>query len=240
MVKVLLRIVIKILLKYHLLVCAFRTALGVMLDNLGVLLMIRKLALTLMLFWCVAAKAADDSIIMDLGNSIALKKVAYNEATTQKFNDLVWEFHKADYSGTSEHLRHFPNLEVYEEWAKSHISSRAQMLKDGKDDLVLFYKGDEIIGGTYFVTEDEGKTIRVTCAGYKIDLPQEESNLIKGATFKYLRSKHYFPQGERLIVYLRNYSSNAAQLKFFGFVDSDYTCQEFSKDQYNSYEAKIS
>lgn len=203
--------------------------------------MIKNLALSLMLL-LGGAHAADDVTVMTFEESpITLKKVTYQEEKIQKFNDLVWEFHKADMSGTQEHIKHFSSQEAYESWAKSHLDKRAQMLKGGQDELVIFYKDGEMIGGTYYIQEDGGKTIRVTCAGYKLEgLTSQELGLIQGGTFQYMGSKENFPDGERLIVLLRHNSSNADKLKMLGFDVSNYICEEFSKDEYTSYERKIS
>lgn len=203
--------------------------------------MMKSLVMALVVLWSVHGNAADDGVLMTFGEPpITLKKVAYDAQTTKEFNDLVWDFHKADQAGTQEQAKHFGTLEAYEQWAKGHVASRATMLQQGLDELVLFYQGNEIIGGSYFVREDEGKTIRITCAGYKLALDKQQLELVQLKTFEYFGSKQFFLAGEKLIVLLRNYSSNADKLKLFGFSDSTYVCDEFPNDQYNSYERKIS
>ena len=94
-------------------------------------------------------------------------------------------------------------------------------MKEGKNSLILIYKNDDIVGGTYYLSAQEDQILQITGAGYNLNLQPMEIGMLYKQAFNVLSSKKYFPKADKLLVCSRNLSDKVASLKQFGFIESN-------------------
>lgn len=198
---------------------------------------------SLLVFQSSMVLAGEISETWNVGDNIfTLKNEEYNEEKITAYNNLCKEFHKADRAGTESVCNLLGKTEgQYWEWAMGLIQKRSDGLKEGTVSLVLLYKNEEVVGGTYYLKEQEGKVIRVSGAGYRLDLNPLESGIAKKKTMDVLSSKKYFPEGEKLIVALWKNSDLKPQLMQLEFNETSYDIKEdgVPEGSYQPFEREI-
>lgn len=161
-----------------------------------------------------------------------LKQESYDPDKVKAYHGICTAFQKVD----STIVRHLPEKE-FDEFRENILNIRASWLERGDASLLLLYKNNEMIGGTYYFTEENGRVVRLSCAGYKLGLDKEELVIAQMHTLSVLSSKNYFPHGEKLIATLAQTSGYIPLLEKFGFVKSDYPVEQgVPKEHYISFE----
>lgn len=169
----------------------------------------------------------------------------YNQAEVNIFRSIVWESCITDKEAIEKFLKEDNvSLEEYKQYIEKLIQFRADQYKKGDMSCLLIRKNNqEIIGGNYYVTEQNGTVVRVTEAGYKLDLDPQILGMAQIYTTSVLSSPTYFPTAQKLVVFLPSGSANAEKIYLLGFRDSDYKFgvndPEVDPDKYKSYEKPI-
>lgn len=181
------------------------------------------------------------SVAWEIGeNKYKLREESFDPAKCEIFNEICFNFHMADKTGTNVLDGIERTQEELIELAKDIISKRTTRLEQGLASLLLLYKGDTIVGGAYYMQEQNDTIVRMATTGFKLDLEKAEMGLAQKMMFDALGAKKYFPQGERLIVSLRNNSAYIPVLQSYGFIDSDYPLMvEFSPKDLRTFERAV-
>lgn len=177
------------------------------------------------------------------GNNFTLTKEPYNEEKATIYNRICKEFHRHDRKGTEEICKHLGTTEEdYWEWVDGFMQKRSTELSEGIVSLLLITKNEtEIVGGTYYLNEQEDKAVRIGGMGFKLDLTKEESRQSKIQTMSILTSKTYFPEAERVVVLLWKNSELISQVTELEFTGSSYNIkvENVPPDSYLFFEKKI-
>ncbi|MDP1974524.1 MAG: hypothetical protein Q8K37_00975 [Alphaproteobacteria bacterium] len=105
--------------------------------------------------------------------------------------------------------------------------------------LVLAYSGEELIGGTYYSFEDDG-IIRMQVSSLNRNVGLSQKRFWKQLA-KYLTNPKYFPDYNKLMVMIRNTSSEIPmfknKLKFR--INKEYTAPDRDPNLFTAYERKF-
>lgn len=183
----------------------------------------KQILIALGLIVCVAqaneAERVQINETWEVGDSVYTMKTedSYDESRVSIFKDINLNFHRADLLKTGgDKLEEL--LAIY----KVALDSRATQFENGELSLLLLSKQDDISGGTYFKVEEDGKTVCIRGAGFKIDIPQQEKVLAYSKLVAALSSSKYFPESKRLVLFLKDGSQLIHLVNQLGFKDSDY------------------
>lgn len=181
------------------------------------------------------------SVAWEIGeNKYRLREESFDSVKCEIFNEICFNFHMADKTGTNVLDGQERSQKELENLAKGIIAKRSARLEQGLASLLLLYKDNTIVGGTYFMQEENDTIVRMTTTGFNLDLGIDEKGRAQKEMFDALGAKKYFPQGERLIVCLRNNSAYIPDLQSFGFINSDYPVMvEFSPKDLRTFERAV-
>ena len=144
---------------------------------------------------------------------------SYNRAKVDEFNEISLRFHKANWMRTEEALRFPSTPEVFDIFASNVTMNRDAMISMGDARLMLVRKLGLIIGGAYIL--EEAENVRISSAGFKIDLEQEEILSAQTEIIKILTSKENFPRAKKLVACVQKNSGLIGLLKAFNFTESN-------------------